>query len=139
MNNQKKPIAKVKPLQDYGLLSVTNYFDDFRNDKETYEIDVVSVELPMGLAEKVEAFIDEEDHPLRFEDVGHLSLLLNYFDKLNLPLFVGEIYDFERDRIGEISNYLEENSQSFVYQMCSFQFQERLESLYRDYGFDVII
>tara|TARA_Y100000310_G_scaffold247818_1_gene253559 strand:+ start:72 stop:491 length:420 start_codon:yes stop_codon:yes gene_type:complete len=139
MTSEKNSLtAKVKPIKDYDLLSVTNYFDDLRSDREVYDIDVVSIEMSSGLVDRLEELMEKDDS-LKFEDFGNMSLLLNYIKKLDLPLFVGDIYEFEEGKIKEIRDYMENNNHSFVYQMCSFQFQERLETLYGDNGFDVII
>ncbi|MAG38392.1 hypothetical protein CMI45_03350 [Candidatus Pacearchaeota archaeon] len=135
--SNKSLVAKVKALDGYGILSVTDYFDDFK--REGNEIDVVSLELPTSLVERVQRVRQRKNPKFRFEEFGHMSLLFNYFTKLDLPLFVGDIYEFEESKIDEIKEFMERNDYSFVYQMCSFQYQERLEFMYKDHEFNVII
>lgn len=128
LQDRQQLVARIAPLRTYSLLEMAAHLKRFAACQNT--IDTVIAELPLELNERIQAILATRDYPLKFTEVGHVTLLFGYIARKigREEIKYTSIQEYPLV-LTEVKRGMIRKNQRELYQLCSEGNQQQIEAL----------
>lgn len=137
VSEKKELNVIIEPFNDMSIIESCQSLNRFVK-KYQEQIDVAIAELYSPLADVINSAIKQKGYPLSLNDVGHLSLLLNYIhNKRGIEIYYVGI-DGYQDLLKDIRGEMASKNMKNLYQICMGKNQKQVEYALTRAGFNII-
>ncbi|MBW3015782.1 hypothetical protein KY330_05135 [Candidatus Woesearchaeota archaeon] len=125
--------AKIEELNDISIEGCAKYLVNFM--KYAGNIDVIIAALHPGLAKKMNDSM-EDGYPLGFQEIGHPSIIFNYFQKKGYEFYFCSAEEFP-DLLKEVKSKMQKKGQKDLYQICHENDCQKVKEQLMQEGFNL--